>query len=86
MCKSTAIKKPLEDYYSNHGTKVMIVPQKGNSSIISLSSMTVGHLLSKISSLRKKEEPDNYDQEGDDECLHDGHEKSNAIYHAAKLI
>jgi len=50
--RSSSIKKKIEHYYRQHGSPIMIVPQRGQSSIICSSDMSIGYLLAKVASMK----------------------------------
>uniref|UniRef100_A0A8C4QBZ0 Pseudouridylate synthase RPUSD2 n=1 Tax=Eptatretus burgeri TaxID=7764 RepID=A0A8C4QBZ0_EPTBU len=90
-CRSSLLKKRLNEYFISHGEKVMIVPQKGQSSIICSSSMSVGYLLSKVAQMKKNEEDECIAEESDDETpctdvANIDREKKMNVYHSAKMI
>ena len=65
--RSSSLKKRITDYCKDKDSQIMILPQKGQSSIICSSHLPIGLLLSNISSLKDQSEAEEYAEDSDDE-------------------
>lgn len=85
--KSFCLKRRLLNYYQTGDIcKVRIVPQKGTSSLICSSSLSIGELLAEVNRLKQDLTEDEYDEESDEEPADTSTEMRMMSFHSAKKI
>ena len=86
--RSSSIKKKIEHYYRQHGSPIMIVPQRGQSSIICSSDMSIGYLLAKVASMKDEiSAEESADESEDDSTESNGiRERNITLYLSAKSL